>query len=179
MDAKSALDNKNRDVFADLRDGEKVLATSVISNGIYWKAAAVFIFAILLLLLSTGMFPLTVFFTLIAVVVFFYCYLQKSILTLIVTNQRIFIRAGIVKIDTVQMRMERIESVEIQKTLIGYMLGYGTVIITGVGNQFAFIPYVENSAEIRNKLDEVLYQRDKHLQTTVTQTVVTQAAAEE
>lgn len=174
MDAKTALRNKNRDVFTDLREGEKILVSSHISNGIYWKSVAVFIVALLLLVISTGLYPLTIFFLFISLLVFLYAYIQKSIITLIVTNQRVFIRAGILKIDTVQMRMERIESVEVQKTLIGYLWGYGTVIITGVGNQFAFIPYIENSAQIRNALDEVLYQRDKVLQTTVTQTTFTQ-----
>lgn len=176
MDARSALNNKNRDVFADLREGETVLASSVISLGIYWKAIAVFVFALILLILSFGLYPLTIFLTLIAGLMFLFAYIQKSILTLVVTNQRIFIRAGAIKIDTVQIRVERIESVEVQKTLVGYFLGYGTVIITGVGNQFAFIPFVENSAQIRNALDEVLYERDKNLQASITQTIVSQAA---
>ena len=175
MDAKSALNNKNRDIFADLRDGEKVLARSVISNGIYWKAIAIGVFALILLVFSFGLYPLTLFFLFIATLAFIYANIQKSILTLVVTNQRIFIRAGILKIDTVQIRLERIESVEVQKTLVGYQLGYGTVIITGTGSQFAFIPYIENSAQLRNALDEMLYQRDKHMQTTVTQTTVTQS----
>jgi len=172
MDAKSALEAKNRDVFADLREGEKVLSRAVISNGIYWKAAAVLIVAVIFLLIAL---PLAIFFALISVIMFTYSTIQKSILTLIVTNQRIFIRAGILKIDTIQIRLERIESVEVQKTLVGYMIGYGTVVMTGVGSQFVFIPYVENAAELRNTLDEILYQRDKVLQTTVTQTTVTQA----
>ncbi len=176
MDARSALKNKNRDVFADLRDGEKILARSVISNGIYWKAAAILIVAILFLLVA---YQLTLFFLFIAVLAFIYASIQKSIIVLVVTNQRVFIRAGILMIDTVQIRMERIESVEVQKTLIGYQMGYGTVIITGTGSQFAFIPFVENSAEIRNALDEILYQRDKHLQTTVTQTTFTQTPTDD
>ena len=161
MDAKSALNNKNRDVFADLRDGEKVLARAKISLGIYWKAFAVLLIAILFLLIA---YQLTYFLLLISFLLFMYAFILKSIITLVVTDQRIFIRAGMLKIDTVQLRMERIESVEVQKTLVGYMVGYGTVIITGTGSQFAFIPYVENSAQIRNALDEVLYRRDKNLQ---------------
>jgi len=171
MKADEALKNRNRDVFADLRDGEKVLAKSIISNGIYWKPIAVTLVAVLFLLIATN---LTIFFLLIAVVFFIYAYIQQSILTLVVTNQRIFIRAGILKIDTVQIRMERIESVEVQKTLVGYSLGYGTVIITGTGSQFAYIPYIANSSQIRNTLDEVLYQRDKHMQTAVNQATASQ-----
>ncbi len=167
MDAKSALKSKNRDVFADLREGETVLGRSVISNGIYWKAIAVILVALVFAFFAP---PLAYFFSLIAVLMFVYCYIQQTILSLIVTNQRVFIRAGILKIDTVQMRVERIESVEVQKTLVGYALGYGTVIMTGVGNQFAFVPYIDNSAELRNVLDEVLYQRDKMLQASIAQT---------
>ncbi len=175
MDAQAALRNKNKDMFTDLREGEKVLARAVISLGIYWKAIGVFIIGLLFILLP----PLCYFFFFVALLIAAFNYIQKSILTLIVTNNRVFIRAGTLKIDTVQMRMDRIESVEVQKTLLGYLLGYGTVIITGTGSQFAFIPFVANSAQIRNALDEVLYERDKHLQTTVTQTTVTQTVVPE
>ena len=58
------------------------------------------------------------------------------------------------------MRLERIESVEIQRTLVGQFLNYATLMVTGTGSRLAFIPYIENAAEIRNVIDDILYKRD-------------------
>ena len=82
---------------------------------------------------------------------------------LVVTNQRIFFRTGLIKVDTVQVRIEQVESVEIQRTLVGHFLNYGTVVLTGTGTRFSFIPYLGNAAHVRNVIDDMLYQREKRV----------------
>ena len=97
----------------------------------------------------------------VSLLVFGYAFLLRSFLLLIVTNQRVFFRSGLIKVDTVQLRLDKIESVEIQRTLVGHALGYGTVLLTGTGSRLAFIPFLSNAAEIRNVIDELLYEREK------------------
>jgi uncharacterized membrane protein YdbT with pleckstrin-like domain len=158
MDARQMIENKNRDLPSELRSGEKILVTSIVSGGIYWKAIAVFTFAIILFLLAP---PLGFFMSFVAFLIFAYAYIIKSINSLIVTNQRIFMRSGLVKIDTIQIRLERIEAVEIQRTLVGQFLGYATLVITGTGTTFAYLPFLANAPHIRNVLDDLLYKRDQ------------------
>ena len=142
----------------DLRDGEKVLIKGHISDGIFWKAFGVLMVSALLLLIAI---PLSVFLSIVSLLTFLYALLLKRCLLLTVTNQRIFFRSGLLKVDTVQVRLDRVESVEIQRTLMGQFLGYATVILTGVGSRYSFIPYLANAADIRNIVDDVLYQREQ------------------
>lgn len=155
--ARDASKN-DRDLPSALREGEKVLIKGKISEGIYWKAFAVLMLALLLCLIAI---QLAVFMGIVALLTFGYASLLRKFLLIVVTNERIFFRSGLIKVDTVQVRLDRVESVEIQRTITGQLLGYGTVVLTGVGSRYSFIRYLANAPEIRNVIDELLYQREK------------------
>lgn len=160
MDARRTLQDKTiSDLPVALHEGEVVIGQAIISNGIYWKSIAVLIIAVLLLLFVAH--QLAILFFVVAAVTFLYEYIIKHALLLILTNQRVFVRAGVIKVDTVQLRYDRIESVEIQRTIPGQLLNYATLMISGTGTTLAFVPYMANAKRIRDKLDEMLYKREE------------------
>lgn len=160
MDARKAINRKlTADLPMALRENEHVLAQAVISTGIYWKSIAILTFATVVLLFVA--YQLSILFFLVAGVAFVYAYLIKHALLMVVTNQRVIIRSGIIKVDTVQIRLDRIESVEIQRTIPGQFLNYATVVITGTGTTLAFIPYMANAQHVRDRLDDILYKREE------------------
>lgn len=142
-----------------LRDGESVLIKGRVSGAIYWKAVVALTISVWV---TSNIHPnLGVFLGLVAFTAFLYAFLLRSFLLLIVTNQRVFFRSGLIKVDTVQLRLDKIESIEIQRTLVGHLLKYGTVLLTGTGSRLAYIPYLSNAAEVRNVINDLLYQREK------------------
>lgn len=160
MDARRTVNSAvTNDLPVALREGEQILARAVISNGIYWKTFAILVIAVLLLLFVAH--QLAILFFVVAAVAFIYAYMIKHALLMIVTNQRIFVRAGIIKVDTAQIRLDRIESVEIQRTIPGQFLNYATLMVTGVGSAVTFIPYMENAKYIRDVLNDLLYTREE------------------
>lgn len=163
MDPKQVAAARNSDLPSSLREGEVVLARGEISLAIFWKTVVVLIIALLVGLIAA---PLGYFLAIVSLFMFVYGMILRSILLLIVTNQRIFFRSGIVKVDTVQVRLERVESVEIQRTIIGHLLKYGTIVLTGVGSRFSYIPFLANAGQIRNVIDDLLYKRDRAAQST-------------
>ncbi len=154
------MSNQERDLPVSLREGEKVLIKGRVSNGIFWKGASILCVALLLGLVAP---PLGIFLSIVALLTFLYEFMLQKFLLLTVTNERIFFRSGLIKVDTVQVRLERVESVEIQRTLTGQILGYGTVVLTGTGSRYSYIPYLANAASVRNVIDELLYQREKKI----------------
>lgn len=152
------MSKRAADLPISLHEGEKIVIRGAVSDAIFWKAFGVFLIAICFALIAI---PLGIFLGLVALLTFFYAALLKKFLLLIVTNERIFFRSGLLKVDTVQVRLDRVESVEIQRTIMGQFLSYGTVVLTGIGSRYSFIPYLANAAELRNVIDELLYQRDK------------------
>ena len=153
-----ARKNDTNDLPSALREGEHVIIKGRISEGIFWKAFGVLMIAFMLCLIAI---PLGVFMGVVALLTFGYAALLRQFLLLVVTNERIFFRSGLIKVDTVQVRLERVESVEIQRTITGQLLGYGTVVLTGIGSRYSYIRYLANAAEVRNAIDDLLYQREK------------------
>ena len=141
-----------------LREGEKIIVNCQISPGIFWKSLAVFILALIL-----GVFvapQLGGLFLIVSVVTFALAFMTQRFLLLVLTNQRVLVRHGLVKLDTTQLRFSSLESVEVQKTLIGHFLGYGNIVLTGNGSRILIIPFVANAEAFRNALDEILYTRE-------------------
>lgn len=158
MAKKSSKNTKSYDLPSQLREGETILIKGQVSEGIFWKAFGVLMIAILLSLIAI---QLAIFMGIVALLTFFYALMLKNFLLLIVTNERIFFRSGLIKVDTVQVRLDRVESVEIQRTMTGQVLNYGTVVLTGIGSRYSYIPYLANAAEVRNIIDDLLYQKEK------------------
>jgi uncharacterized membrane protein YdbT with pleckstrin-like domain len=50
-----------------------------------------------------------------------------------VTSQRVIYKIGILSRSTVEMNLDKVESVLVQQSLVGRMLDFGTVIVRGVG----------------------------------------------
>lgn len=140
-----------------LRDDERAVSRAVISPGIYWKAMVLFVFSFVVMVLVHP--NLGAFFFAVCCFTFIAEYLRKFYTVVLVTNQRLLVRQGFVFVDSVQLRFSQIESVEIMRTPIGMLLGYGSLIVTGVGNRITLVPFIENAAAIRQAIDDQMAVR--------------------
>lgn len=75
---------------------------------------------------------------------------QRFITEIVVTNRRIIFKRGFLKRQTFEMNMEKVESVRVDQSIFGRMLGYGTVIIRGTGSSFEPLPLIDHPLEFRN-----------------------------
>lgn len=133
--------------------GEKVLVQSRIHAGIYWRSAAVFVVAILVALFLAV--ELGILLVVVAGLMAVYAALLSSILMFVVTNKRILARYGILQIDVVDLHFDKIESVELERMLPGYLMGYSNLVVMGTGNRYIVIPYIANGVEVRRAYNEV------------------------
>lgn len=133
--------------------GEEVLHVSHISSGIYWTTIAVVVLALLV-----GTFVasrLGLFFLGVAGLMAVYAALRQSFLLLVLTNKRILARSGILKVDVVDIRFDKIESLELEQMLPGFLMGYANLVVMGTGNRYIVVPYVANAAKIRKSFNEI------------------------
>lgn len=138
-------------------EGEDVVITAKIHDAIYWKSVAVFIISLLVavfLVIEIG--ALLAF---VSVLMFVHALFKKEILQLVVTNKRIFVRYGILQVDVVDIRFDKIESVELERMLPGFIFGYSNVVIMGTGNRYIVIPYVRNALNIRRAYNKITLER--------------------
>lgn len=135
------------DVESMLVDGEEVIEQGVIHDGIYWGAVAVLIAALLVALFVVV--QLGALLAVVAILMIVHATIKKEILLFVLTDKRIFVRNGILQVDVVDIRFSKIESIELQRMLPGYLMGYSNVVVMGTGNRYIVIPYVANGVQIR------------------------------
>lgn len=130
-----------------LVEGEGVVDEAFIHNGIYWKSIALLIFAVLVAIFVV--IELGALLAIVALLMFTYETFRKEVLMLVLTNKRIFVRYGVLQVDVVDIRFSKVESIEVERMLPGYLMGYANLIIMGTGQRYIVIPYVGNAGDIR------------------------------
>lgn len=74
---------------------------------------------------------------------------------LVITNRRIIAKFGIIRLDTLEIRLENIESIGIEQTFLGRLFNYGTIIIHGYGGSNTPIIEVINPLKFKRELEQL------------------------
>jgi uncharacterized membrane protein YdbT with pleckstrin-like domain len=69
-----------------------------------------------------------------------------------VTDRRIIYKEGFVRRSTVEMHMDKVESVDVEQTIMGRLLDYGTVTVKGVGTGFEPLKMIAAPLDLRNHI---------------------------
>jgi uncharacterized membrane protein YdbT with pleckstrin-like domain len=72
---------------------------------------------------------------------------------IVVTNRRVVYKRGFISRFTREMNMEKVESVAVDQTLIGRLLGYGTIDIRGTGAGFEQLRGIAEPIALRNAIN--------------------------
>jgi uncharacterized membrane protein YdbT with pleckstrin-like domain len=72
-----------------------------------------------------------------------------------VTNHRIIYKTGFISRNTVEMHMDKVESVDVDQSILGRMLDYGDVTVRGTGSGFEPLRRIARPIELRNQLTGV------------------------
>ncbi len=154
-DDLNALDPRTRALIQDrLVDGESILGVTHIHKGIYWSTIAV---ALLTLLAGVFIAPqLMIVLGGAAALMGLYAFWRQKFFIMVLTDKRILARYGVLQMDMVDMRFDKIESMETEQMLPGYLMGYANLVVMGTGNRYITIPYVANAADMRKKFNEIV-----------------------
>lgn len=71
-----------------------------------------------------------------------------------ITNQRIIKKHGVISQNTSEIKLDRLESLTVNQSSLGRMLGYGNVIANGAGSTIVF-EYIPNPHAIRKQILEL------------------------
>jgi membrane protein YdbS with pleckstrin-like domain len=69
---------------------------------------------------------------------------------LAVTNRRIIFKSGLIRRHTMEMSMSKVESVDVDQSILGRLLGYGTVTIRGTGGGIEPMRNIADPIAFRN-----------------------------
>jgi uncharacterized membrane protein YdbT with pleckstrin-like domain len=72
-----------------------------------------------------------------------------------VTSRRVMIKKGLIRRITMEMNHGRIESYNVDQSILGRIFGYGTLVVNGTGTGHEVIEMIDNPLEFRRKALEV------------------------
>jgi uncharacterized membrane protein YdbT with pleckstrin-like domain len=67
-----------------------------------------------------------------------------------VTSKRVIFKRGFIRRHTIEMNMDKVESVDVNQTILGRILGYGDVTIHGTGAGLEPLHTIDSPLEFRN-----------------------------
>ncbi|MDO9454138.1 MAG: PH domain-containing protein [Stagnimonas sp.] len=70
---------------------------------------------------------------------------------LAVTNKRVIAKFGFISRKTVELKMKKIESIQVNQGILGRICNYGTIIVAGTGMAHAPIPNISNPLRFRDE----------------------------
>lgn len=90
----------------------------------------------------------------IAVVILIRGILTRNAVQMAVTNKRVIAKVGIVTRRTIDLLLSRVESVGVEESVLGRMLGYGTVVIRGTGGTPESFNKIASPLEFRTQVQQ-------------------------
>jgi uncharacterized membrane protein YdbT with pleckstrin-like domain len=67
-----------------------------------------------------------------------------------VTDKRIIYKTGLIRRHTIEMNMDKVESVDVDQSVSGRIFNFGTILIRGTGSDVEPLRRIENPIEFRN-----------------------------
>lgn len=82
--------------------------------------------------------------------------ISKTTTEVVITNKRVITKLGWIARNTVEIQLFRVEACQIQQSVVGRILQYGTIVISGAGLGTHPIPFIHQPTLFRKQLLEVL-----------------------
>jgi len=72
-----------------------------------------------------------------------------------ITNKRVVIKTGLISRKTVELNLSKIESVNVDQTVMGRIFGFGNISIIGIGGTHEVFVNIRKPLEFRKKFQEL------------------------
>jgi len=143
-----------------LEPGESVLYATSLHWGIYLPAVASLAMSIGFLVASfqagspyrSATLVVAAVFGALAIVTWIPAAVRRASTELVVTDRRIILKRGVFSRHTIEMNRTKVESVDVDQTIVGRIMGYGTVIVRGTGGGLEPIRNIAHPLTFRSQI---------------------------
>jgi uncharacterized membrane protein YdbT with pleckstrin-like domain len=144
-----------------LQPGETVIYATSLHWLIYLRAMMLLILAIICVLvagkfdsqvISTALKIIAALFCLLALVSALGALIRRATTELAVTDRRVIFKTGVFQRHSMEINRSKVETVGVDQSILGRLLGYGTVIVRGTGGSFEPIAYIGDPLTFRSHI---------------------------
>jgi len=79
-------------------------------------------------------------------------FIRRATTELAVTDHRVIYKSGLLSRHTIEMNRDKVESVDVDQSLLGRIFGYGTVIVRGTGGSLEPIRNIGDPLSFRSHI---------------------------
>ena len=79
---------------------------------------------------------------------------RRNATEMAVTSRRVVIKTGLASRKTIEMLLNKVESIEVTETAFGRMMGYGTIVVVGTGGTTEPFHKVAHTLEFRSQVQQ-------------------------
>jgi len=87
-----------------------------------------------------------------ALLAFLQASFRRSITELAVTDHRVIYKRGFLRRHTVEMNMDKVETVDVDQSVLGRLLGFGSIRVLGTGQDIENLDRVAAPLQLRNAI---------------------------
>ena len=142
-----------------LQPGERVTYVAYISRVLYLPAFLLWLVAGLLIFVVPASSGVRVFAVIAAVLIFglgvlsfLRAWFHRVTTEIAVTDRRVIYKRGLIRRYSVEMHMDKVESVDVDQSIWGRLLSFGDVIVHGTGVGLEPLTMIDHPLELRNHI---------------------------
>jgi uncharacterized membrane protein YdbT with pleckstrin-like domain len=79
-------------------------------------------------------------------------FIRRAATEIVVTDRRVIFKTGIVQRHTMEMNMNKVETVDVVQSILGRVFNYGTVLIRGVGSSYEPLNLIADPLGLRTAI---------------------------
>ena len=91
-------------------------------------------------------------FALLGVVLFIPAWLRRLGTEVAVTDRRVIYKVGLLQRHTIEINMDKVESVDVDQSFAGRLFGYGSITVRGTGEAIETLRNIAHPIELRNAI---------------------------
>jgi|SRR5215467_1334852 uncharacterized membrane protein YdbT with pleckstrin-like domain len=143
-----------------LQPDETIVHTTKLHWVVFWRAILLLIVCLVLAIaawsqtdkqnISLALAIAAVIFGLLALSSACSAFIRRASTELAITDRRVIYKTGLISRHTIEMNRRQVESVDVDQTILGRMLGYGTIIIRGTGGSLEPMRRIDSPLTFRN-----------------------------
>ena len=88
-------------------------------------------------------------------------YFKRGATEMAVTNKRIIAKTGLADRRTIELLLSRVESIAVEEPPLGRILGYGTVIVRGIGGTPEVFERIQRPLKLREQVQSQIASERK------------------
>jgi len=79
---------------------------------------------------------------------------RRNATEMAVTNRRVIVKTGLASRRTIEMLLNKVESIEVSETTMGRLLGYGAIVVVGTGGSTEPFRTIAHPLTFRSRLQQ-------------------------